>query len=181
RKDLEAAKTDEEKYSHAVTLAQLLLLQQKNREYVDLMAKTVLPLALKIGDANVLASFSTSLTLNHMQQLVVVATAGLTLMPLADPEFLATVTDKSLHACWPHLKALAEKSKDDFTYQGSRMLLFAVARKLGLEKEKQETAVALKARDQSFHEEQYDAKMKQFFTEVRQGLRMLMAGPIGLQ
>jgi hypothetical protein len=181
RQELTNAQTDEQEYSRAIALAQLFLVQQKNAPYADLMSKTALPLLEKLWDPAALQNFGSGLTLKHAQQVVLAATAGLTLLPLADPQFLATLPKESVQSCVPHLIALAEKSKDDLSRHGIQMLLFAVYRKLGMEKEQHQAAAALKAHDASFEEEQYDAKMKELLGELRKGLQMLAAGPASVQ
>ncbi|HEV3142886.1 MAG TPA: hypothetical protein VGZ47_03270 [Gemmataceae bacterium] len=177
RQEMEAAKTDEERYSHAVALGQLLLLQTKNREYAELMGQSLLPLLVKLWDPKATESISNlqflenlnnhKVMLSQMQQVVLVGTASLTLLPLADPDFLAPLREKQLRACVPHLQSLAGMSRDELSRRGCHWILFALTRRLGMEKERNDVAGQLRKCDSTFSEEEFDEKMHQLLGEIR--------------
>ncbi len=174
RGELAAAKTDEEKLSHAVVLGQFLLLEKKPNDYGELTTKTILPLLSKMWDPEAPEKFAdlNNLDMQRVQQFVLMGAGAASLLPLADPDFLKSVPDDALKACVPELAALAAKAKDDLSRHGANLVLFAVARKLGLEKERQEAAEALKKSDATFDEKTFNEKMG----EALSGLRLILSG-----
>jgi tetratricopeptide (TPR) repeat protein len=136
REQLRLAKSDEERLSRAVLLAQMLLARKKWREYVRVTAASILPAAVKRYDGRDLDNFLEDLDGAAVQQVALAATAGVTLLPLIHPDVLSGCDEGDLKACLPHLEQLADKAKGSLMRRYSHMTLYAVARKLGREKER---------------------------------------------
>src|SRR5262249_43917491 len=109
------------------------------------------------------------------QQLVLTGTAGLTLLPLADPKFTKAMPEESLRLCLPHLKALESKCEDDFSRRCCNLMLLSVSRKLGLAKEAAEAVAALQAKDGQFREASFDDEVRKLLSRVRELLQLIAA------
>ena len=175
RQELKAAKLDEEKLSRTVTLSQLLLLRKKHAEYAELTAYGLLPLLVKAWDPSALKKLESAIGLAGLQQLALTAAGAATLLPLADPAFLKGVPEGALRRCVPNLSALAAKARDTELATDGHLLLLGVARKLGMEKERQQAAAAVKQLDASFDEKDFEARMRERVDQIRAGVRMVTA------
>jgi hypothetical protein len=152
----------------------LLLLQKKRPEYAELLAKTVLPLLVKMWDPEALEKIQTTVDLDRVEQMVLMAAGAVTLLPLVDPDFLAVVPNAALMKSVPDLTTIAARAKDEFTQHGTALVLFAVARKLGLEKEP-DAVTRLKGRDANFDDKNFDRSMRDLLGKARELLRTLTA------
>jgi hypothetical protein len=155
RKAAESAKNDNERLSRTVLLAQMLLAQKKWREYGRLTAASLLPLAVKLYDPKNLDNFL-AFDDAEVQQLALVATVGPTLLPLVNREVLADCDTEDLKASLPLLEQLADRSTARLTREHSHKILFAVARKLGQDRERQKAAEVLRKENATFDEEKFD-------------------------
>jgi hypothetical protein len=175
RQELQAAKSDEETLSHTVVLGQFLLLRQKPRAFAELAADRLLPLLVKMWDPAAPKKLESTIDLPALQQLVLMTAGAAALLPLADPDFLKTIPDDVLRKCVPNLSTLAGKALDSYTGSGANLVLLAVARKLDLEKERQQAAAALKRHDTDIDEKNFDERIREAFVQIRKVLRELTA------
>ena len=175
REEMAFAKSEEERLSRAVLLGQMLLAQGRRREFARLTTNVLLPLTVKRYDPaklDLLDKFDRA----GVQQVVLVATAGLTLLPLTQREVLDAFKDEELKDCLPLLEKLADKSTDSLTRQPSHMMLFAAARRLGRGRERHKALGVLRAIDQTLSEETFDERRRADLREYR----ALSGGLLGL-
>jgi hypothetical protein len=184
RKQLESATTDEERLSRAVLLAQMLLAQSRHREYARLTASTLLPLTAKRYDPKKLDDVTTNFAWLQnpddatLQQLVLAATAGPSLLPLTDRDVLAGFTDEDLKKCLPLLEQLADRSTASLTRKSAHLILFAAARKLGQDRERQKALDVLQSLDATLTEATFDEQARKDRDE-KFGLGFLMLELVG--
>ncbi len=179
RREAEAAKNDEERLSRTILLAQMLLARKKWREYGRLTAGVLLPMTAKRYDGKNLDTALFAPDSATLQQAVLVATAGVTLLPLMDRNVLDACDADDLKACLPLVEELADRSMSSLTRKDSHGLLFAVARKLGRDKERQKALEVLLKLDGRLTEETFDERARADLGGLRaslQGLVFLLAG-----
>jgi hypothetical protein len=126
QRTLRAAEQDAERLSRSLILTQFLLLGGKHAEYADLAGRTVLPLLLKSWKARVGGSPPAQGT-----NTLLAYGDGLSLVPLADPRFLAGLTEgqvRDLRFRWVMARDLAD---DDVKRLVVDLLLEAGLRRLG--------------------------------------------------
>ena len=84
--------TDVHRWSHAVTLSQLLLIADRHAEYLDQVSQHLLPLSMKIrADPDSPPSWDWMTTPNSDS--VILFSSAMTLLPACSPEFLKQVED----------------------------------------------------------------------------------------
>src|SRR6185369_16047569 len=90
QRGLAQARTDVERFSKAVVLSQVLLIEKKHPAYVDLVIDTIAPLTVKLPqpDAGALERRAGRWRQADLQGLVALASAWPALLPLASPDFL---------------------------------------------------------------------------------------------
>src|SRR5262249_44218890 len=148
RKSLDAAPTDPARLSSALVLAQILLIEKKNGDYLDLVADTVAPLLVKLykpqaGDPRTgLVGFA------QVQETLCLTAGGLTVLPVLAPDFVAGLPEDRLRAALPKVKAQAEKAGDDTSRMAFDLFFHAAYQRLGMDKERQEAAERLRKNPQ---------------------------------
>jgi hypothetical protein len=175
RAGMESAKNEEERLSRSVLLAQMLLAQGKWRQYARLTTSTLLPLAVKRYDPRKRDVLPRDFDSATLQQGVLVATAGLTLLPLSDREVLEGFADADLKNCLPLLEKAADKSTDSLTRRGAHMILYAAARRLGRDRERQKALGVLRNLDATLTEEAFDARARADLAEKQAMASQLIA------
>jgi hypothetical protein len=142
RKALDTAPTDTARLSHALVLAQLLLLKKKHGAYAVLATGTIAPLLFRAQQAARQKPETTN-SPQALLDLAVVYAGGVVLLPLAAPEFLAGLPDEPLRALLPRWRTLGADAQDDWSRLEADLGLHATCQRLGLEKERLEVAKRL--------------------------------------
>jgi hypothetical protein len=128
RQGLQTARDDAERLSKALVLTQFLLMHHKNSEYTDLSADTVLPLLLRSWKPRPPAAPAAPLAVNNV---LLAYGDGLSLLPLAAPEFLANLPEEQVRlllARWRQAQPLADDNVKRLVVD---MLLQAAHQRLG--------------------------------------------------
>jgi hypothetical protein len=143
RAALAGAQTDRERLSAAIVLSQFLLQQQQFSEYCDLATHTLAPLLIsQWRDDWMLSQLSP-------QSPAAVATAplsliaGMSLLPLYAPEFVAKLPDEQLRATVLDWEALRHQANHDATKLGIDLFLKSAYAKLGEESQLKSVAERL--------------------------------------
>jgi tetratricopeptide (TPR) repeat protein len=110
RKALRNARADIERLSKALVLTQLLLLHHKPSEYSDLATDTVLPLLLRSWKPRTPAEPAAPLVINNA---LLAYGDGLALLPLAAPEFLASLPEQQVRHLLPRWQEALALADDD--------------------------------------------------------------------
>jgi hypothetical protein len=119
--------TDQDRLSRALVLSQLLLAQKKREEYAELAASEIVPLVLRLGQT---AQGSTGLD-SHPKGLLLTL-AGLALLPLCAPEFLAELPEGQVWELSSRWRELSDRARcDDVVRVGIDLLREAACRRLG--------------------------------------------------
>jgi hypothetical protein len=145
RTELVHAENDAARLSRAIVLGQILLLEEKHREYAALATETIAPLLTKTLKPVPAGGRRDFMDLTTLTESVV----ELALMPMGASEFLSRLPEKQLQdmrPCWERLQAKA----DDGSCHLIDLVLHGLYQALGQEKERQEAAACLKKRPASF-------------------------------
>ncbi len=151
---LAAGRSDAQRFSDAVVLSQLLLLQKKHAAYVDLATGTIVPLAAKLPHptADVAERLGRQWRGDELRAFVVLSSAWPALLPLAAPEFLEKLPDESARRLWKCWQEVDPVAGNDFTKQSLDLAKLATAARLGLEKDQPELVARVAARHPNWQE-----------------------------
>jgi hypothetical protein len=137
RKALSEAANDEDRLSAAIVLAQLLLLQGRTDDYVDVLSTKLAPVVAKAVRAS---------AADERFPPIPIVLAWLTTVPLGMDDVLAKASDRRVEA-W--LKACLDFRKqvaDDGIRQVTDVMLEAAYKRLGRDKEREEVRQRLSSR-----------------------------------
>ena len=118
--------SDMARLSAAIVMAQLLLLEKRNDEYLDLSIDVVVPAALK----NWRATATSPEWPSFDSQGVLMLAGGLTLLPLASDEFVAEVDEARVARLTESLEVLLADAADDLTRYAVDAALLAAYQRL---------------------------------------------------
>jgi hypothetical protein len=136
RRALVEARTDDDRFSAAVVLSQLLLLRGRADDYALLATETIAPLLLRSWKPQPAATGQPQ-TLWTMQPLPVVVGA-LSLCPLGRRDFLAKLSPDRLKELAAQWAALREKAPDHLSRLGADVVLEGLYRRLGRDRDAEE-------------------------------------------
>jgi hypothetical protein len=143
RKQLAAAQTDSARLSSAIVLGQLFLLEKHHADYADLATDTLRPLLFKLGKPGLALSLYTANITDPQGLLALVG--DLALLPLYDPQFLATLPHDQLLALLPRWLALRDQAREDQARLTADLFLEAACQQLGRKEEQQAVAVRIQS------------------------------------
>jgi hypothetical protein len=129
RKALAEAANDEDRLSAAVVLSQLLLLEGKANDYATVVVDSLAPLAAKSCEP------AAGQPLNPP---IPVSVAGLAILPLANEDLLARLSDERVDQWVTFTRSFREKSRHDGLKLVADDMLLAAYGRLGRQKEKAE-------------------------------------------
>ena len=138
RRQLATAEDEKSRLSSALVLTQLLLLAKKHADYAALATNTLWPLleTARQAEAGRNSAWLQPNDLSHPTALA----ADLALLPLADPDFVATLAREQVQALVPRWEALGLRARDDPSRLTADLFLEAAYQKLGRENEGREAA-----------------------------------------
>jgi tetratricopeptide (TPR) repeat protein len=176
RKSLEVAPTDPARLSSALVLAQLLLIEKKPGDYLDLVADVVAPLLVKLYKPPAGGPMLGVTDFAHVQDGLCQTAGGLTVLPLLAPDFVAGLPEDRLRAALPKLKTVAEKAGDDQSRMAFDLFFHTAYQRLGMEKEREWAAERLR-RNPQVGETAVNEKARELIRETRAGLAALTSSP----
>ena len=137
RARLDEADSDAARLSASVSLAQLLLLDNRRAQYVELMTETIAPTLHELWEPpeNLEALWSGS-----DRQSLLVQVGSLTLLPMFAPEFLAGLTPEQLEATTAQWEAFLEEVDDPVSRLAVDLFLRAAYERLGRDEDQQAAA-----------------------------------------
>jgi hypothetical protein len=175
RAGLAAADTDPVRLSKAVVLGQLLLLQKKYPDYAELATDVIAPLALKLHVPEPKDGKPVDLRTN-LQELALVCAALPGLAPLSAPEFHALLPEEEDRSLFTRWGALRGRAADAPSRQAVDHVLYASAKRLGLEKEQKEIAARITV-DGGAVDADWRVEVSRILADIRIGLGRRSPGP----
>ncbi len=127
------SETDSQRLSGAVALAQVLLAAGRREDYLKVCSRQILPLAWETWKAEEAAVTGAGQPphANHGANFVLPVVCGLSLLPLACPEFLAGIPDESLRETLANWETRRPQISDDVPELVIDLFLRAAHRTLG--------------------------------------------------
>jgi hypothetical protein len=140
RDEMKSASTDGARLSSAVVLGQILLLQNKRREYTDLATDTLAPLLFKLTKDQ-----PPAVPPGADPQLEMQIGGQFALLPLCSPSFLKGMQEKDVQALLDRWQKLPDQATTKEARRQSDLVLCAAYQRLGMDKERTEAAQRLAA------------------------------------
>ncbi|HEV3263760.1 MAG TPA: hypothetical protein VG013_43395, partial [Gemmataceae bacterium] len=135
RDEMKTASSDAARLSSAMVLGQILLLENKRREYADLATDTVAPLLLKLSKDQPAA-----VPPDPNRQIVTEVGGQFALIPLYTPSFLKGMSEEDVRALVHRWQALRDQGTTNTARWSSDQVLWAAYQRLGMNKERDEVA-----------------------------------------
>jgi Tol biopolymer transport system component/tetratricopeptide (TPR) repeat protein len=107
------AESDAARLSAAIVLAQVLLLEGQRAEYAQVMTDSVGPLLLAAWQPKPVERFLDNILVEPDPQVFLFVAGGMSLLPMCDGEFLATLPAERLAAIAARWEALRSDARDD--------------------------------------------------------------------